>query len=470
MTVSGEGAGGDGDAWPALAVVRLASNELRAQIPHLSGEEASDLLRRVTTAAADLDALRLALVGRVEESEVWRQDANGTANSWLRSQHTLDHRSAQADLRAARALRNYPALREAAESGALTRAHIDAILAIGEANEVRRRALGDFMHIFVGVGRRQPVSVLKAVMRAWADQVDPVGMARDEDEAHQRRFLHVNLLADGVHVEGFFAKAEGAKVIAALNAALTKSRRAVTGGDERPAWAPPGDNESHGDDATDGPVGAGTPRSRDALAPDLPELSTAQQRADAFIAGVIDPVLEGAGLPTVGGSRPAVTVLVPLERLERPCQAGAPEASVDGTLPFVDASAAIGVTNGPGTMPISAISVQRLTCDCEVHRVLIDPQGLPLDVGRTMRTIPPHIRKALVVRDKGCVFPGCDRPPGWSEAHHIVHWSQGGKTSLDNSVLLCSKHHHKVHAEGHEVVVGPDGRGRVLVKSTRIRQ
>ena len=470
-----------GERWPAVTQVRSASAQMRAQVLHLSGEEASELLRLVTGVTADLEALRLALVGRIEESGVWHDDPNATANSWLRAEQTLDHRTAQADLRCARAMRNYPALRKAAEAGELSRAHVDAIVSIGEANDTRRKQLADFMHIFVDVGRHQPVSVLKTVMRAWADQVDPIGVARDEHEAHQRRFLHVNLLADGVHVEGFFAKAEGAKVIAALNAALTKSRR------DGLACNASNSRTSHGE-AARGEAARGE------VDLDLPVLSSAQQRADAFIAGIIDPMLKAGGLPSSGGSRPAVTVLVPLERLERPCRPDSPGRPVDsgwpgtpidsrrqgnerirvgaieGALPFVDLSASIGVTNGPGTAIISGEVAQRLTCDCDVHRILIDPQGLPLDVGRTMRTIPAHIRKALVIRDGGCVFPHCGRPPGWAEAHHIIHWAQGGRTSLDNAVLLCSKHHQEVHAQGHDVTIGPDGRGRVLVKSTRLRR
>ncbi len=512
------GVAGCGERWPALAQVRAASAGMRAQVPHLSGEEASDLLRLVTAATADFEALRLALVGRIEESGVWQQDPNATVNSWLRAGQTLDHRSAQADLRSARALRNYPALRRAAEAGDLSRAHVDAIVSIGEANDIRRKQLAEFMHIFVDVGRQQPVSVLKTVMRAWADQIDPVGVARDEHEAHQRRFLHVNLLADGVHVEGFFAKAEGAKVIAALNAALTKSRREVLGlevSGGKGSRGEAGRGEAGRGEAGRGEAGRGEagrgdrwrghkstarPNVDDAAERDLPVLSTAQQRADAFIAGIIDPMLENGGLPSSGGSRPAVTVLVPLERLERPCNPDHPDdmdwpgkpddldwpgkpddldwpgdrdagtGATEGALPFVDLSASIGVTNGPGTALISAQTAQRLTCDCDIHRILINPDGLPLDVGRSMRTIPAHIRKALVVRDGGCVFPHCGRPPGWAEAHHIIHWAQGGRTSLDNAVLLCSKHHHKVHAEGHEVTIGPDGRGRVLVKSTRLRR
>ncbi|WP_420704757.1 HNH endonuclease signature motif containing protein [Kutzneria chonburiensis] len=68
-----------------------------------------------------------------------------------------------------------------------------------------------------------------------------------------------------------------------------------------------------------------------------------------------------------------------------------------------------------------------------------------LDVGRARRTIPGPIRKALIQRDKGCAFPGCDRRPRQCHGHHAVHWADGGVTALDNLVLLCGEHHRVVH-------------------------
>jgi predicted restriction endonuclease len=58
------------------------------------------------------------------------------------------------------------------------------------------------------------------------------------------------------------------------------------------------------------------------------------------------------------------------------------------------------------------------------------------------------LRKALVVRDRGCRFPGCDRPPDWTDAHHIQHWADGGETRMENLLLLCRRHHRMVHEEG----------------------
>jgi hypothetical protein len=82
----------------------------------------------------------------------------------------------------------------------------------------------------------------------------------------------------------------------------------------------------------------------------------------------------------------------------------------------------------------------------------------PLDVGRTTRVIQPAQRVALAVRDGGCVFPGCDRPLAWCEAHHLVHWLDGGPTDLDNLVLLCRAHHRAVHEGGWRLQHQPDGR------------
>jgi len=89
----------------------------------------------------------------------------------------------------------------------------------------------------------------------------------------------------------------------------------------------------------------------------------------------------------------------------------------------------------------------------------------PLDVGRTTRVVSPAQRTALAVRDGGCGFPGCDRPLAWCEAHHLVHWLDGGPTDLDggptdldNPVLLCRAHHRAVHAGGWRLQRQPDGR------------
>ncbi|MDP9020155.1 MAG: HNH endonuclease [Actinomycetota bacterium] len=79
-----------------------------------------------------------------------------------------------------------------------------------------------------------------------------------------------------------------------------------------------------------------------------------------------------------------------------------------------------------------------------------DERGTPLDVGRKTRSIPPAIRRALQVRDRGCRFPGCTNRR-FVDGHHIRHWAAGGETSLANLTLLCRRHHRAVHEGGYSV-------------------
>jgi hypothetical protein len=95
--------------------------------------------------------------------------------------------------------------------------------------------------------------------------------------------------------------------------------------------------------------------------------------------------------------------------------------------------------------PLNAASVRRIACDSLIFRAVLGAESQPLDIGRTTRTIPNHIRRALIIRDRGCAFPGCDRKPRQSHAHHCRHWADGGPTSVDNLVLLCGRHHKLIH-------------------------
>ena len=104
---------------------------------------------------------------------------------------------------------------------------------------------------------------------------------------------------------------------------------------------------------------------------------------------------------------------------------------------------------------VSAETSRRLGCDAGKVVMKHDSEGKILDVGRRTRTIPTAIRRALTVRDEGCQFPGCGLKH--CEAHHLKHWANGGKTSLDNLVLLCRRHHRAVHEEGYRIEDSPDG-------------
>ncbi len=103
---------------------------------------------------------------------------------------------------------------------------------------------------------------------------------------------------------------------------------------------------------------------------------------------------------------------------------------------------------------VSAEALRRVACDCGL--VAVGGEGQALNIGRRARTIPPAIRRALMLRDRGCAFPGCTHT-AFLHGHHVKHWLNGGETSLDNVLLLCSPHHHMVHEGGWTVTAGAEG-------------
>lgn len=117
-------------------------------------------------------------------------------------------------------------------------------------------------------------------------------------------------------------------------------------------------------------------------------------------------------------------------------------------------------------------AIDRLACDATVCRVVFGPDSQILDVGRRHRLFTAPMRLAIGARDRHCRFPGCDRPPQWCDVHHIKHWARGGKTCVDNGILLCRFHHTLVHEAGWSITGTPsrlvvfDDLGRVYAAST----
>ena len=103
-----------------------------------------------------------------------------------------------------------------------------------------------------------------------------------------------------------------------------------------------------------------------------------------------------------------------------------------------------------GRSDFPSIPIKRLTCDGSLITVVEDERGNPLDVGRKQRTVSTPLKRALWSRDRGCTFPGCHRTR-FVDGHHIVHWADGGDTSLDNTTLLCTYHHRLLHEGGFSV-------------------
>lgn len=106
---------------------------------------------------------------------------------------------------------------------------------------------------------------------------------------------------------------------------------------------------------------------------------------------------------------------------------------------------------------LSPTEVRMLACDAHIIPIVLGGQGHPLDVGRAARLATPAQLAALHVRDNGCSFPGCTMPPGWCDAHHVIHWIEHGPTDLNNLTLLCRHHHTLVHRHHHTATITATG-------------
>ncbi len=297
--------------------------------------------------------------------------------------------------------------RATAQMPETARAHGDgeiASLAVRElvlARELNPDAFVESEGALVEAARTLSFAHLRRVLAYWRAAADPNRVLEDEDRLIERRHLHVSPTMHGmVRVDGDLDPETGQSLITALRAILDVETR--TGDPDRRT---PG-----------------------------------QRRADA-LGEVCLQWLASADRPSVAGERPHVVVNVDLRTLEGRTAGELEDAG-----------------------PVTAETARRLACDANVTRVITEGASEPLDVGRRTKVVPAALRRAVTVRDRGCRFPGCERPPGWCDAHHVQHWADGGATALDNLVLLCRPHHRAIHrgfrveiADGSPRFSRPDG-------------
>jgi hypothetical protein len=196
--------------------------------------------------------------------------------------------------------------------------------------------------------------------------------------------------------------------------------------------------------------------------PDL--RSAAQRRHDGLRALCEKAVGTDGFLSSTHGSPYRITVTVPHETFaaalaERDDRDGCDgrRRPMAGLLP--------GLLEPDGT-PISSLTLQTLACGAEVLPVLADAFGNPLDVADTQRLHSPRQRAAVVARDRHCTWPGCQAPPPWCDVHHVIWWSRGGPTTVQNGALLCGYHHRHVHGTDRTAVLEE---GRVVWQTTTPR-
>jgi hypothetical protein len=182
------------------------------------------------------------------------------------------------------------------------------------------------------------------------------------------------------------------------------------------------------------------------------ELSDSSAETVVTALDAYTPPPEADDLRSAGRRRAEALVRICEVALARAQEDGGPRGARAQVIYVVDhqslEASVPGAVDGIFTGPIHPHDMQRVLCDSTISRVVTGPDSLPLDVGRSSRTVPAAIRRAVIARDRHCRWPGCDRPPGWCDAHHHQPWQEGGPTSLANLYLLCRRHHHQLHSPG----------------------
>jgi hypothetical protein len=351
----------------------------------VSGEDLAALVRVRDV----LDAKVSAGIGEVDAAELWDADDAVSMSGWLRQPLRSTHEQAGRQVGRARKLRAMAATRAAWQAGRLSSAQVDAIVAVVTAARLAAYLEAEAEMVDQLAGLDGPDTV--AVLKAWAGLIDdllapdPADVDPDGDDEEGDGELWASRTLDGrVEISGTLAGQAANLVLAALRAAQVR-------------------------DSAGGPV-----------------RSPAQARASA-LADIAKFFLDHHDHPNpTPRNRPHVGVVIDWDALR-----------TRGQGRLIDAD-----------QPVGSEDVQQVLCDAGVFRVLTVGRSTVLDLGRTTKVISPAQHAALAVRDGGCRWPGCDRPASWCDAHHIEHWITGGPTALGNLVLLCRRHHRRIHRRG----------------------
>ena len=264
---------------------------------------------------------------------------------------------------------------------------MSAVRVLAQARDTDPEAFTRSEAQLVEAARIHSMNDLGRVAAYWRQAVEREHALDGEDKLRERRRLHASVTFLGmVRVDADLDPETGETLLTALRAVLDAGSRSGAPDDRTPA----------------------------------------QRRADA-LGEICRQWLDRSDRPNVAGERPHVTLTVGAEVL----------GGNEGATSEMD-----------HVGPVEPETARRLACDASVMRVVMAGRSEPLDLGRRTPVVPPAMRRAVIVRDRTCRFPGCDRPHTWCDAHHVVHWADGGPTAVPNLVLLCRRHHRLVHERG----------------------
>ena len=285
--------------------------------------------------------------------------------------------------------------------------------------------------------------LLATQARAFVAVLDPDGVLPDSERQRDLRSLRIWQDRDGTFRFSGSCPAEKGSAFKSFLDAYTSPRVAFR---DDACEAESGD--AVGDVAPETATeGVGAPAAA-ATAPPVDDRTLPQKRHDVLMA-LVEGHLASGEAPIAGGEVPTLVLTGTIEAFD---------AYVRG---IEHPDRALTIEHTGAIVPIE--TADRLLCDAVVQRAVVDAEGHVLELGREQRTFSRAQRRALAVQYGGCAAPGCGLPVAWTEAHHVIWWSHGGPTDTAYGILLCSYHHHEVHARRLRIV-GEPGHWRVVAQ------
>ncbi|HYI57869.1 MAG TPA: DUF222 domain-containing protein, partial [Microlunatus sp.] len=256
------------------------------------------------------------------------------------------------------------------------------------------------------------------------EAIDPDGiLPSDEAEHRLRRFFHLKQRQDGSWAGDFRLTPEVGQKLAALLGPLMKPQTTTVDPDDTDGGA------------NNKPGQSGQPGGSGKKHVEQDERTQGQRRHDA-LESVIDLTLNSEDLPATGGT--PTTLIITMSWQEFTAVRGGVGSYADGS-------------------PVSAQTARRLADQAEVAFCVKSEKGAVLDMYRTRRIATPTQTLALIARDGGCSFPGCEVAPQWCERHHVIAWYDGGPTNIGNLTLVCGFHHRHFAQRGWRCQINTDG-------------
>lgn len=351
------------------------------------------LLAALAERRSELDALEaewLEDVAEYHRSEEWRAESYASAASALGSACRMDTGVAHGHVNLARKLEKMPAVADAFRCGEISARH--ATVVANAFTPARAAKLSTVEELLAELGTKHTPKVLGVAVQRLTDAIDGDGGAASEEARHARRRYHGSRSLDNMLNVNALYDPESADIHEkAIDAELERDYRAD-------------DNRTIG-----------------------------QRRADA-VTNLFRQSLDCGMIGTSRAVRPHITYVVHADE-----HSGA-------TPELIDLIRSERQRSGH----LSAATLERIMCDCDITRVVMAGTSEILDVGRATRTATAAQWKALVLRDGHCQAPGCNQPPERCQAHHLRPWGPPsyGRTDLDNLRLFCQHHHREEHKHG----------------------